>query len=194
MCVCVCSCCRVAVQAYHECILVLSERKWDFEMSEKPRCQLALCAWLQCYSWSAKGESSSALLQTHHVASFKEHYSGFFFLSFCCFNLESKPPLNFITSYLWIQSLVQLVCFAIVKLLRLFFLFGLRCWLKGPVHPNHARYKPLILLIFWNVNTSGATLLIETDGDVTFFKGNILLKHCGLPLKIFIIIANLSNI
>ena len=51
VCVCVCVCvvrvcssCRVAVQAYHECILVLSERKWDFEMSEKPRRQLALCA------------------------------------------------------------------------------------------------------------------------------------------------------
>lgn len=101
------------------------------------------------------------------------HVFFFFFWSFCCFNLESKPPLNFITSYLWIQSLVQLVCFAIVKLLRLFFLFGLRCWLKGPVHPNHARNKPLILLIFWNVNTSGATLLMETDGDVTFFKGKI---------------------
>lgn len=60
-----------------------------------------------------------------------------FFLLFA-FNLKSKPPLNFITSYLRIQLLEQLALFVAIWL-RFFFLCAQRLCVKGLVNSNYNR-------------------------------------------------------
>jgi hypothetical protein len=80
VCVCVCVCVKLweTVQAYHECILVLSGRKWDFEMRERgPRRQLALCAWLQPLTPDQPREEALVLCYRHHVALFQQYHALF---------------------------------------------------------------------------------------------------------------------